>query len=73
MTQNIQPCFSEGKLKIDPGKVCKGLGIDLDKNVYATNLLKNFFYANLTIFVPKTETTADLPIMVPMEEWTWPW
>jgi len=23
--------------------ICNGLGIDLDKNVYATNLLKNFF------------------------------
>ena len=23
--------------------ICKGLGIDLDENIYATNLLKNFF------------------------------
>jgi hypothetical protein len=25
------------------GKICKALDIDLDENIYATNLLKNFF------------------------------
>ncbi len=32
-----------GKLRTYLGKVCKGLDIDLDENIYATNLLKNFF------------------------------
>jgi hypothetical protein len=32
-----------GRLRTYLGKVCKGLDIDLDKNIYATNLLKNFF------------------------------
>jgi len=32
-----------GGLRTYLGKVCKGLGIDLDGNIYATNLLKNFF------------------------------
>jgi hypothetical protein len=25
------------------------------------------------IFDPKLETTAVLPILVPIVEWTWPW
>ena len=32
-----------GRLRTYLGKVCKGLDIDLDENIYATNLLKNFF------------------------------
>jgi uracil-DNA glycosylase len=32
-----------GGLRTYLGKVCKGLDIDLDENIYATNLLKNFF------------------------------
>ena len=32
-----------GRLRTYLGKICKGLDIDVDENVYATNLLKNFF------------------------------
>ncbi len=32
-----------GGLRTYLGKVCKALDIDLDENIYATNLLKNFF------------------------------
>ena len=32
-----------GSLLTYLGRVCKGLGLDLRKHVYATNLLKNFF------------------------------
>jgi hypothetical protein len=32
-----------GRLRTYLGKICKGLDIDLDENIYATNLLKNFF------------------------------
>jgi len=32
-----------GRLRNYALSICKGLGIDLDENVYATNLLKNFF------------------------------
>lgn len=32
-----------GGLRTYLGKVCQGLDIDLDENIYATNLLKNFF------------------------------
>ncbi len=32
-----------GGLRTYLGKVCKALDIDLDDNIYATNLLKNFF------------------------------
>ena len=32
-----------GQLRTYLGNVCKGLDLDLDKNIYATNLLKNFF------------------------------
>jgi len=32
-----------GRLRTYLDKVCRGLGISLDENVYATNLLKNFF------------------------------
>jgi len=32
-----------GGLRTYLGKVCKGLDIQLDENIYATNLLKNFF------------------------------
>ncbi|MFC2065064.1 hypothetical protein ACFLXB_08215 [Chloroflexota bacterium] len=32
-----------GGLRNYLGNICNGLGINLDKNVYATNLLKNFF------------------------------
>ena len=32
-----------GRLRTYLGKVCKGLDIGLDENIYATNLLKNFF------------------------------
>jgi hypothetical protein len=34
-----------GALRIYLSKICTGLGIDLDKNVYATNYFKNFFIA----------------------------
>ncbi len=33
----------QGGLRKYLDKICKALGIDLDKNIYATNLLKNFF------------------------------
>jgi len=33
----------QGRLKTYLEDICKGLGIDLDENIYATNLLKNFF------------------------------
>ena len=32
-----------GGLRRYVGDICKGLDLDLDKNIYATNLLKNFF------------------------------
>jgi uracil-DNA glycosylase len=32
-----------GGLRTYLGNICSGLGINLDKNIYATNLLKNFF------------------------------
>lgn len=32
-----------GGLRTYLNKVCQGLGIDLEENIYATNLLKNFF------------------------------
>ena len=32
-----------GGLRTYLGKICKALEIDLDENIYATNLLKNFF------------------------------
>ena len=32
-----------GRLRTYLGKVCKALDIELDENIYATNLLKNFF------------------------------
>jgi len=32
-----------GRLRTYLRKICKGLDIDLEENVYATNLLKNFF------------------------------
>ena len=32
-----------GRLRTYLGNICKGLDIDLDENIYATNLLKNFF------------------------------
>ena len=32
-----------GGLRTYLGKICKALDIDLDENIYATNLLKNFF------------------------------
>lgn len=32
-----------GGLRTYLDKICKALGIDLDENIYATNLLKNFF------------------------------
>ena len=33
----------QGSLRNYIEKICKGLDINLDKNIYATNLLKNFF------------------------------
>jgi len=33
----------QGGLRRYVGNICKGLGIDLEENIYATNLLKNFF------------------------------
>jgi uracil-DNA glycosylase len=32
-----------GRLKTYLGDICNGLDIDVDENIYATNLLKNFF------------------------------
>ncbi|MGD8540064.1 MAG: hypothetical protein PVI66_15225 [Candidatus Aminicenantes bacterium] len=44
-TENLTLPFlnQPGQLRTYLGNICKGLDIDLDENIYATNLLKNFF------------------------------
>ena len=44
----------QGRLRTYLEDICKGLGIDLDENIYATNLLKNFF-----IVPPDTRRKED--------------
>ncbi|MBI3732782.1 MAG: hypothetical protein HY259_04905 [Chloroflexi bacterium] len=43
-----------GSLKTYLAKLCSGLGIQLEENVYATNLLKNFFVVQPTKIADKS-------------------
>jgi hypothetical protein len=54
-----------GSLRNYLGEICKGLGIELEKNVYATNYIKNFFIKPPTQIKEVDIFTKFAPIWLP--------
>jgi len=55
-----------GNLRNYLSEICKGLGLDLNKNVYATNYLKNFFVKPPTQFKDNDLFTKFAELWLPL-------